>query len=155
MVNNKKNLKKEKVVPKKIEEKEIVKDEEEKSNKKTLTIISSLVIVFIIVFIVGKSLSNPNSGYLKNQLVEGLSFENAEIIYEEGISTFTVEVYNENDTKVDLKTISINLKNADGDITTLVGYIGESLETQEGKLITASIDDDLTDSNNLEYIINK
>lgn len=126
-----------------------------KKNKKPLTIISSLVIVFVVVFIIGKSLSDPNSGYLKNQVVEGLSFENAEIIYEEGITTFTVEVYNENDTKVDLKTISINLKNADGETTTLVGYVGESLETEEGKLITASIDDDLTDSNNLEYIINK
>lgn len=126
-----------------------------KKNKKPLTIISSLIIALLVVFIVGKSLSDPNSGYLKNQVVEGLSFENAEIVYEEGISTFTVEVYNENDTTIDLKTISINLKNIDGDITTLIGYIGESLKPQEGKLITASIDDDLTDSNNLEYVINK
>ena len=125
------------------------------NNKKTLTIVFSIIVIFVVVFIIGKSFADPNSGYLRNQTVDGLSFENANLVYEEGITTFTVEVYNENDTKIDLKTISINLKNPDGEITTLVGYIGESLEIDEGKLITASIDDDLTDSNNLEYVINK
>jgi len=118
-------------------------------------ILGSLLIVFLVVFLVGRTIADPNSGYLRNQSVDNLSFENANLVYENGITTFTVEVYNESGESYSLKNISINLKNDSNDITTLVGYIGEELETDEGKLITASIDKDLSDSTSLEYIVNK
>ena len=118
-------------------------------------ILGSLLIVFLVVFLVGRTIADPNSGYLRNQSVDNLSFENANLVYENGITTFTVEVYNESGENYSLKNISINLKNDSNDITTLVGYIGEELETDEGKLITASIDKDLTDSTSLEYVVNK
>jgi hypothetical protein len=38
---------------------------------------------------------------------------------------------------------------------TLIGYIGDSIESNETKIITASIDKDITESKSLEYIINK
>ena len=53
------------------------------------------------------------------------------------------------------KNISINLTNESNDVTTLIGYIGDTLEKDEGKLITASIDQDLTSSLKLEYVVNK
>lgn len=125
-----------------------------KKNKIPALIVGIIVLVGLI-FLVGRSVADPNTGYLRNQVVDGLSFENAEIVYEEGITTFTAEVYNENGVEYTLKNISINLTDADGNVTTLVGYIGETLEINEGKIITASIDDDLSDSTNLEYVINK
>ena len=118
-------------------------------------ILGSLLIVFLVVFLVGRTIADPNSGYLRNQSVDNLSFENANLVYENGITTFTVEVYNESGESYSLKNISINLKNDSNDITTLVGYIGEELETDEGKLITASIDKDLSNSTSLEYVVNK
>ena len=118
-------------------------------------VLASLVIVFMIVFLIGKTIADPNSGYLRNQTVDSLSFENANLVYENGITTFTVEVYNESGESYSLKNISINLTNDSNDVTTLVGYIGEELETDEGKLITASIDQDLSDSTSLEYVVNK
>lgn len=118
-------------------------------------VVSSLLLVFIIVFIVGKTAADPNSGYLRNQAVDNLSFEDANLVFENGITTFTAIVYNESGEEYTLKNISINFKNDKNDITTLIGYIGETLETDEGKLITASIDKDLSDSTSLEYVINK
>jgi len=126
-----------------------------KENKKLLVLLSSLIVVSIVVFIIGRTLADPNTGYLRNQTVEGLSFENANLVYENGITTFTVEVYNESGDIYSLKNISINLKAENNDVTTLIGYIGETLEKDEAKYITASIDQDLSSSVNLEYIVNK
>ena len=53
------------------------------------------------------------------------------------------------------KYININLTDEDGEVTTLVGYIGESLEAEEKKTIKASIDQDLSDATAVEYVINK
>lgn len=119
------------------------------------TIVLGFILLVGIVFLIGKSLADPNSGYLRNQTIDGLSFENANIVYEDGVTTFTVEVYNESGDTYTLKNISINLTNNDNTATTLIGYIGESLEKDEAKLITASIDQDLSSSINLEYVVNK
>jgi len=119
------------------------------------TLILSLVILVGTIFLVGRSFADPNSGYLRNQTVDGLSFENASLVYENGITTFTVEVYNESGDTYSLKNISINLKDKDGTVITLIGYIGELLDIDEAKLISASIDQDLSSSVSLEYVINK
>ena len=124
-------------------------------SKKPIIIIGSLLIVMIVIFLIGRSVADPNSGYLRNQSVDGLSFENAELVYENGITTFTVEVYNESGDIYNLKDISIQLTDEADKVTTLVGYIGESLDVDEAKRITASIDQDLSSSVNLEYVVNK
>lgn len=122
---------------------------------KILTLVASLVVLVGVIFLVGRSVADPNTGYLRNQSVDGLSFENAELVYENGITTFTAEVYNESDSTYSLKYVNINLTDGDGNVITLIGYIGDTLEKDEAKLITASIDDDLSDSVSLEYVINK
>ena len=123
---------------------------------KVHSIIALCTIVLLgVIFIIGKSVSDPNTGYLSNQTVDNLSFENANLVYENGITTFTAEVYNESGNTYTLKNISINLTNESNDVTTLIGYIGDTLEKDEGKLITASIDQDLTSSLKLEYVVNK
>lgn len=119
------------------------------------TLIVSLFMLVGVVVLIGASFADPNSGYLRNQTVDGLSFENAELVYENGITTLTVEVYNESGDTYSLKNISINLIDGSGKVTTLVGYIGESLDKDEAKLIRASIDQDLSSSVSLEYVVNK
>lgn len=126
-----------------------------KENKKLLLLLAALLVVSIIIFIVGNTFADPNTGYLRNQAVDNLSFENAELVYENGITTFTVEVYNESGDIYSLKNISINLTDENDNVTTLIGYIGETLDKDESKLITASIDQDLSSSVSLEYVVNK
>lgn len=125
-----------------------------KKYKIPCTILICLLLTGII-FLIGRSSADPNSGNLRNQTVDKLSFEDASLVYENGVTTFTVEVYNESGDTYPLKNISINFKDANNDIITLIGYIGESLEKDEAKLITASIDQDLSSSVSLEYVINK
>ena len=48
----------------------------------------------------------------------------------------------------------VYIKNASDEIITLIGYVGEQLETNESKLITASIDKEITDASQVEYTIN-
>ena len=128
-----------------------------KSNKNLMGLLSAVLVVMIgiVLITVGKSLATVNSSVLRNQVVDGLSFENAELVCEAGVCTFTVDVYNENKSTYNLKYIDIDFKQSDNSVITLVGYIGESLETEEGRKITASIDKDLEDSTNVEYRINK
>ena len=124
-------------------------------SKKPIIIIGSIFIIMIVVFLIGRSLADPNSGYLRNQSVDGLSFENAELVYENGITTFIAEVYNESGDVYSLKNISIQLTDEADKVTTLVGYIGDSLDEEEGTYLKASIDQDLSDIVSLEYVINK
>ncbi len=125
-----------------------------KNNKKTAIILGSVFLVVIVGLIIGRSFSDPNSGYLRNQTVDGLSFENATLEYKDGVTTFEAKVYNESGSEYTLKTINVILDSG-SKTTTLTGYIGESLENEEGKVLRISIDDDLSDSNKLTYKINK
>jgi len=125
-----------------------------KRNRKQAIILGSVFLVVIVGLIIGRTFSDPNSGYLRNQTVDGLSFENATLEYKDGVTTFEAKVYNESGSKYTLKTINVILDSS-SKTTTLTGYIGESLENEEGKVLRISIDDDLSDSNKLTYKINK
>lgn len=125
-----------------------------KRNRKQAIILGSIFLVVIVGLIIGISFGEPNSGYLRNQTVDGLSFENATLEYKDGVTTFEAKVYNESGSKYTLKTINVILDSG-SKTTTLTGYIGESLENEEGKVLRISIDDDLSDSNKLTYKINK
>ncbi len=126
-----------------------------KENKKSLIILSCLIVLSVVMFIFGKTVADPNTGYLRNQVVDGLSFENANISYADGITTFMVEVYNESGDIYSLKTIDVSFKDKNDKETILPGYIGDTLEVEEGKYLKASIDQDLSDTISISYKINK
>ena len=125
--------------------------------KQKITVIGlmGLTLLTIVVLKMGSTLADPNSNYLKNQEVDGLAFEDANVVYEDGKTTFTVNVYNYGDEEYSLKTININFRDKDGNMNTLIGYIGDKLKVEEGRQLTASIDKDITNSINLEYVINR
>ena len=125
-----------------------------KENKRTAIILGSLLLVVIAGLIIRNTLSDPNTGYLRNQTVEGLSMEDASLEYKDGVSTFTANVYNESGDVYNLKTINVILEGKNK-TTTLAGYIGETLEKEEGKVLRISIDQDLSDSTKLTYKINR
>ncbi len=126
-----------------------------KENKKSLIILSCLIVLSVVMLIFGKTVADPNTGYLRNQVVDGLSFENANISYADGITTFMVEVYNESGDIYSLKTIDVSFKDKNDKETILPGYIGDTLEVEEGKYLKASIDQDLSDTISISYKINK
>ena len=64
-----------------------------------------IIVVAVVIIFVGKSMATTDSSILRNQTVEGLSFENATLEYKDGVTTYTVDVYNENKEKVSLKNI--------------------------------------------------
>ena len=134
--------------------KEIIK---KSNNIERVTFLSGILCLVLAIAILAfnSSLADTDSTILRNRTVDGLSFENANLVYENGISTFTVDVYNENKDTYNLKYISINFKDNEGVETTLIGYIGSSIESDTGRKITALVDKDITSSVSLEYVINK
>lgn len=130
-----------------------------KINNKTKVIVGicTVLIVGILGFkIIKKAFANPDdSSYLKNQIVDGLSFENASLNVENGISKYTVEVVNDNNTDYSLKTINVVFKDSEGKEITLLGYIGETLEVNDKKVLDVSIDEEIEDIATITYSINK
>ena len=128
-------------------------------NKKKYLIIIGIVGVLLIglgiYFFLDKSVATVDSTILKNQIVDGLTFEDADLKYEDGISTFTVNVTNDNKETYSLNYIEIKLTAPDDEVITLIGYIGEEIDKDKTQTIIASIDRDITDSKSLEYVINK
>lgn len=125
-----------------------------KNNKRTAIILGSIFLVVVAGLIIRNTFSDPNTGYLRNQTVEGLSMEDASLEYKDGVSTFTANVFNESGDVFNLKTIEVILESK-SKTTTLTGYIGETLEKEEGRVLRISIDQDLSDSEKLTYKINK
>lgn len=127
-----------------------------KSQKKKLLGGLGCLFLAIILIGIGVSYSDPNSSYLSDQTVENLEFKNANLVYENGVSKYTVEVTNSLTTNYSLKTIDIIFKDSSGnEIENLVGYIGNTLTPGEMKLLDASVDKELTDIVTIEYVVNK
>lgn len=127
-----------------------------KDNKKKITIVGVSVIFVLAIVLIGTSLANPTEAYLKDQVVEGLSFENADLVVENGISKYTVEVYNDQKSSYPLKNIQVIFENAQGGtIATLTSYVGDTIETEKVAYLESSIDQELTDIAKVRYVITK
>ena len=126
-------------------------------NNKNKYILFGLIGAFIIIGIItfGISFAYTDNDPLKNQKVDGLSFENAKVEYNNEISTFTVAVYNETEGIYNAKEIEITIKDKSNEETTLIGVIGEKLESDEGRIITATTNKDITNIKSIEYEIKK
>ena len=124
-------------------------------NKKRIIIgLAAVLVLAVVIYSVGRSLATPAS-QSKIENVDGLLFENANVEYEDKLSTFTVDVYNENKKTYNMKSIDITLTNKKKESITLT-YEIDSLEANEGrKIIISKIDYDLRDYNKISYKVNK
>ena len=126
---------------------------------KSPIILTSLFVLFIAIFVniqlSSSSKETTKDEYLQDQTVENLLFKNATLVYENGISTFTVEVENTLNSEYTLNTIDIVFLDESGKTTNLLGYIGNKIKANDSQLLTASIDNDLSSSIQLKYKINK
>ncbi len=88
---------------------------------------------------------------LKNQMVDNLAF--SETTFHDN----TLEVVVQNTTSDDyaLKLINVSFKNGDDVITTIPGYIGETIAPGGYKKLVVTTDVDLTDAKSVSYEIIK
>ena len=126
-----------------------------KSNEK-LYKTSVVAILAIVVFGFGimgfkSAFSSPSTGILLNdQEVGNLKFKNAR--FEENKLIVEVEAKE----KEELSTIDVIYKDKSGnEITRVSGYIGNEIEKEEVKKLVVDTDEDLSNINTVEYIINK
>ena len=126
-------------------------------NKKKITIISiiGILVIVLAIYFLGRSAATEESTILKDQIVDGLSFTDADLKYENGVSTLVVSVTNKNKETYSLNYVEINVTLEDDNTIALIGYIGNSINPDDKRIITASIDKDITTSKKLEYVINK
>lgn len=125
-------------------------------NKKTIAIIC-IVAVFVIgiaIYFIGQSVATIDSTILKDQEVENVLFEGADLTVDKGVSTLTVTVKNKTDKNIELSTIIARFTIGNNTID-MIGYVGSSIRTGRDIVMTASIDKDVSAATKLEYIIKK
>ncbi len=120
-----------------------------------LYIFCGILILGSILVTVFKNSVAIDTSLLRNQVVEGISFENAKLDVDNGITTLTVDVINNNKEEFNMKYITITFENTNHDSEVLIGYIGPSILPDEKKVLTARIDTDLSNSVNATYSIIK
>ena len=126
-------------------------------NKKRVVGISVVVllVVGVIFFLTRNTHSTGDDGVFKNQVIDNLSFENGDLEVTNGTSTITVDVYNDTDSDYALSTIDVVVTLEDNSKETLTGYVGDKIKTHEAKVLSVSIDKDLSSIKSIEYIVRK
>ena len=122
-------------------------------NKNIWILVLLIVITGFLLVVIGKSIATEESSILREQEVGSLVFKNAKLDYENGISKLEVEVENKGE-DLNLKYIDIIVEEENIN-TRLIGYIGESIKKEETKIITASVDKNITKATNITYGIVK
>ena len=138
----------------------VIKTIKEKINKmteegKVVTLSGLFISLILVVGLIGVSIASPNSTILSDREIEGLKITEVNLEYSGNESIYTAKVTNTNDNSYNLKYINIEFFDENNEKSTLIGYIGETLEKNETKEIKASIDKDITNSTKLEYSIVK
>ena len=125
------------------------------------TKIVGLVVIILTVGVIGFNLirsafASPSESYLADQTVSNLEFKNATLNYANNVSTYEVDVTNTTSSKYTLKTITIKFLDADSnEIETLTGYVGDFIDANDSKVLTASVDKEIKDVASITYTVNK
>ena len=126
-------------------------------NMKRIGVISVVLVVAlsIVLFVFKMSVATKDSSALRDQKVKGISFENATIEKKKGENIFTVNLFNEGTTKMEIESLTFVFKLDKKDVKVKLEDV-ESLEVNEGRQISVTVKDDITDCNDIEYkIVNK
>ena len=127
-------------------------------NKKEVGILGLVILligVYAIINLPKKTYAADTDGIFKKQIVNNLSFENGKIEYKDNASILTVDIYNDTDDDYSLNTIDVTVTLENGDKEVLPGYVGNVIKAHEGKVLSTSIDKDITNIKSIEYTINK
>ena len=130
--------------------------EKVKKNKRRY-LVSCLAIIIVIIgsvllynFTTSKAIDTTT--LLSDQVVDNLKFMKTKLEN----NKLTVVVYNQLEESYNLKTIDVEFQDENyNKITTVRGYIGESIDNKDMKQLVVSTDVDLSNASHIKYIINK
>lgn len=95
---------------------------------------------------------NITQSAIKDQKIEDLEFINSSIIEKEGINTFTTTIINNSKNVKKLSILKVSVKDKDGVvIEELLGYIDDSIKSNESKIVTISTTGNLKNAYSVEY----
>ena len=127
-----------------------------KENRKfyitSIVVIAVVIITAMLLVSLNFSKAADTSTLLSDQVVDNLKFMNTSLEN----NKLTVVVYNTLEDSYNLKTIDVTFQDENyEEITTIRGYIGNSLEQQDMKQLVVSTDVDLSNAAHIKYTINK
>lgn len=135
--------------------------------KKSKIIMIGLIVILVVIggyFIVrsvtsnneDKIQSNTNENVIKDQEVGGFQFTNTSLTYENGKSKLTIRVKNITDQDIVLQSFDIIVKDKNGkEMTTLLGYIGDTIKAGETRVITSEENMNLMEAESINYVIHQ
>ena len=134
---------------------QIIAEKVKKNKKKYL--VSFIAIIIVIIgsvrlynFTTSKAIDTTT--LLSDQVVDNLKFMKTKLEN----NKLTVVVYNQLEESYNLKTIDVEFQDENyNKITTVRGYIGESIDNKDMKQLVVSTDVDLSNASHIKYTVNK
>ena len=134
---------------------QIITEKVKKNKKKYLVSFIAIIIVIIgsvLLYNFTTSKAIDTTTLLSDQVVDNLKFMKTKLEN----NKLTVVVYNQLEESYNLKTIDVEFQDENyNKITTVRGYIGESIDNKDMKQLVVSTDVDLSNASHIKYIINK
>ena len=148
-----------------------MKNISEEQKKKIIMILIG-ILLFVVVFLLAfawfhkdenkkenkepETQANTNKDVIKDQEVGGFRFSNTSLIIENGESKLTTEVKNITDQDLSLQSFDIIVKDKNGkEMTTLLGYIGDTIKAGETRVITSEENMNLMEAESINYVIHQ
>ena len=118
--------------------------------KNLLICIAALLVLIGGALLIKNTLSSNTDPAYQDAIVDNLKLTNIDITTENKVTTYKATVTSDKDEFVN--SITMILKDKDGKvIVKLLGYIGRELKQNEGVVITARTDADLSNLYSIEY----
>lgn len=118
--------------------------------KNLLICIAALLVLIGGALLIKNTLSSNTDPAYQDAMVDNLKLTNIDITTENKVTTYKATVTSDKDEFVN--SITMILKDKDGKvIVKLLGYIGRELKQNEGVVITARTDADLSNLYSIEY----
>ena len=134
---------------------QIIAEKVKKNKKKYLVSFIAIIIVIIgsvLLYNFTTSKAIDTTTLLSDQVVDNLKFMKTKLEN----NKLTVVVYNQLEESYNLKTIDVEFQDENyNKITTVRGYIGESIDNKDMKQLVVSTDVNLSNASHIKYIINK
>ena len=118
--------------------------------KNLLICIAALLVLIGGALLIKNTLSSNTDPAYQDAIVDNLKLTNIDITTENKVTTYKATVTSDKDEFVN--SITMTLKDKDGKvIVKLLGYIGRELKQNEGIVITARTDADISNLYSIEY----
>ena len=134
---------------------QIIAEKVKKNKKKYLVSFIAIIIVIIgsvLLYNFTTSKAMDTTTLLSDQVVDNLKFMKTKLEN----NKLTVVVYNQLEESYNLKTIDVEFQDENyNKITTVRGYIGESIDNKDMKQLVVSTDIDLSNASHIKYTVNK